>query len=65
MKKLIDRVHILSYLFLSLEEDYDIRDIGKHDFRSFLLQPMLSYANLSKEPILENFAKGLRTVPTN
>ena len=55
MKKLIDRVHILPYLFLSLEDDYDI---GKHDFRSVLLQPMLSYANLSKEPILGNFAKG-------
>ena len=50
MKKLIDRVHILP-----LEDDYDI---GKHDFRSVLLQPMLSYANLSKEPILGNLPKG-------
>jgi len=32
--------------FLSRANDYDVRDIGKHDFRSVLLQPMLSNANL-------------------
>ena len=38
--------HIPTYLFLSRENDDDVIDIGKHDFRSVLLQPMLSYANL-------------------
>ena len=33
-------------LFLSREDDDDVRDIGKHDFRSVLLQPMLSNASL-------------------
>ena len=27
--------HIRPYLFLSRENEDDIRDIGKHDFRSF------------------------------
>ena len=34
--------HILPYVFLSREDDDDVRDIGKHDFRSVLLDPMLS-----------------------
>ena len=33
------------YLFLSREDDDDVRDIGKHDFRSVLVHPMLSNAN--------------------
>ena len=39
--------HIPPYLFLSREDDDDddddddVRDIGKQDFRSVLLQPML------------------------
>ena len=32
-------------LFLSREVDGDVRDIGKHDFRSILLHPMVSNAN--------------------
>ena len=32
-------------LFLSREDDDDIRDIGKDDFGSVLLHPMLSNAN--------------------
>ena len=42
LKKLIHRLHIPSYLFLSRKDD---DDIGKHDFRSVLLHPMLSNAN--------------------
>ena len=38
--------HIPPYLFLSREDDDDVRDIGKHDFCSVLLHPMLSNANL-------------------
>ena len=37
--------HIPPYLFLSREDDDDVRDIGKHDFRSVLIHPMLSNAN--------------------
>ena len=37
--------HIPPYLFLSREDDDDVRDIGKHDFRSVALHPMLSNAN--------------------
>lgn len=48
MKKLIDRLYILPYLFLSRKEDDDIREIGKHDFRSVLLQPKLSNFNLNE-----------------
>ena len=33
--------HIPPYLFLSRDDDDDVRDIGKQDFRSVLLQPML------------------------
>ena len=33
------------YVFLSREHDDDVRDIGKHDFRSVLLHSMLSNAN--------------------
>ena len=32
-------------LFLSREDDYDVRDIGKHNFRSVLLDPLLSNAD--------------------
>ena len=37
--------HVPPYLFLSREDDDDVRDIAKHDFRSVLLHPMLSNAN--------------------
>ena len=36
------------YLFLSRADDDDVRDIGKHDFHSVLLHPMLSNANCHK-----------------
>ena len=36
--------HIPPYLFLSQQDDDDVRDIGKCDFRSVLLHPMLSNA---------------------
>ena len=39
--KLIDRLHIPPYLFLSREDEDDVRDIGKHDFRSVLLLYLL------------------------
>ena len=39
LKKLIDRLNIPPYLFLSREDDDDVRDIRKHDFRSVLLHP--------------------------
>ena len=45
MKKLIDGVHIPPYLYLLRDDDNDVRDIGKHDFRSVLLHPMLADAN--------------------
>ena len=46
LKKLIDRCHIPPYLFLSREDDVDdVRDIGKHDFRSVLCHSLLSNAN--------------------
>ena len=35
-----------AYLLLSLVDDDDIRDIGKHDFRS--VQPILTNAKRSK-----------------
>ena len=35
-----------NFFFLSGEDDDDVRNIGKHDFRSVLLHPMLSNANL-------------------
>ena len=44
LKKLVDRLHIPPYLFLSRESDDDDTDIGKHDFRLVLLHPMLSNA---------------------
>jgi len=45
MKKLIDGVHITPYLFLLRDDDNEVREIGKHDFRSVLLHPMLANAN--------------------
>ena len=39
--------HIRPYLLSSPEAEDDVRDIGKHDFPSVLLQPMLSNANLA------------------
>ena len=33
------------YLCLSRNDDDDVRDVGKHDFRSVLLHPMSSNAN--------------------
>ena len=49
LKKLIDRLHILPRLFLSRQDDDDVRDIGKHDFRSVLLHAMLSHTNRRKQ----------------
>ena len=37
--------HIPPYVFLSREDDHDVRDVGKHHFRSVLLHHMLSNAN--------------------
>ena len=42
LKKLIDRPHIPPCLFMSREDDDDVRGIGAHDFRSILLYPILS-----------------------
>ena len=36
--------HIPPYLFRSREDDDDVRGIGKHDFRSVELHPLLSHA---------------------
>ena len=43
--------HNLPYLFLSREDNHDIRDIGKHDFHSVLFQPVLSNANQANKNI--------------
>ena len=40
--------HVPPYLFLSREDDDDVRDTEKHDFRSVLLHPMLSNVSLLK-----------------
>ena len=40
--------HIPRYLFLSREDDDDVTDIGKHDFRSVLRHRIVSNANPSK-----------------
>ena len=49
----VNRVnHILPYLFLSRGDDDDVRDIGKHDFRSVVLHSLLSNAN--------RFTRGVR-----
>ena len=45
MKKLIDRLHIPLYLYLSRKDEDNVRDIGKHGFPSVLLHSMLSNAN--------------------
>ena len=60
MKRLIGRHHIPPYLLLSQEDDHDVRDIGKHDFRSVLLHPMLSKANPSK--LHHRFKREIRAV---
>ena len=44
--------HIPPYLFLSREDEDDVRDIGKHDFRLVLLYPMLSNANRTEKHFL-------------
>ena len=41
----MDHLHILLYLFPSQEEDNDVRDIGKQDFRSVLPHLLLSNGN--------------------
>ena len=41
--------HNPSYLFLSQEDEDDVRDIGKHDFRWALLHPVLCNANRKSE----------------
>lgn len=38
--------HIPPHLFLSREDNDELRDLGKHDCLSVLLQPMLFNANL-------------------
>ena len=45
--------HIPPYVFLSREDDDDVRDFGKHDFRSALLHAMLSYANSLATPVMQ------------
>ena len=56
LNKLIDHLHIPPYLILSRDDDDDVRDIGKHDFRSVLLHPMLSNVTpLSLPPPLYGF----------
>ena len=37
------------HIYFCHEDDDDVGDIGKHDFRFVLHHPMLSYANLVKE----------------
>ena len=44
--------HILPYLFLPRGDDDDVRDIGKHDFRSVVLHSLLSNAS--------RFTRGVR-----
>ena len=41
--------HVWPHLFLSREDDDDVRDIGKQDFSSVLLHLLLSNANLKKK----------------
>ena len=60
LKRLIGRHHIPPYLLLSQEDDHDVREIGKHDFRSVLLHPMLSNANPSK--LNHRFKREIRAV---
>ena len=58
LTKLIDRLHIPSYLYLSRKDDDDVRGIGKHDFRSVLLHPMLPNANRLRHAASEkNFSQ--------
>ena len=45
LRKLIDRLNMPPYLFLSREDDDGVRGMGKHGFRSVPLHPMLSNAN--------------------
>ena len=46
LEEVIDRLHIAPYLFLSREDDDDVRDIGKHDFPSVLPYPTSFNDNL-------------------
>jgi len=41
LRNVIDRLHILPYLFLSREDDNEVEHIGRHDFSSVFLHPML------------------------
>ena len=43
--------HVPPYLFVSREDDDDVRDIEKHDFRSILFHLLLSNANLKKNSV--------------
>ena len=43
--RVLSSQHIPPYLFLSREDDDDLRDIKKHDLCSVQLHPMLSNAN--------------------
>ena len=45
LKNLIGRLYIPPHLFLSQEDDNDVRDNGNRDFRSVPTHPMLSNAN--------------------
>ena len=46
LNKLINGLHNPLHLFLSQEDENDVWDIGKHEFRSVLVHPMLSNGNL-------------------
>ena len=50
--------HNPSYLFLSREDEDDVRDIGKHDFPSAPLQPMLSNANRKSDQSVFSLSDG-------
>ena len=45
--------HIPPYVFLSREDDDDVRDFGKHDFRSVVLHAMLPNANPPVAPVVQ------------
>ena len=45
--------HISPYVFLSREDDDDVRDFGKHDFRSVVPHAMLSNANPPVTPVMQ------------
>ena len=56
--------HIPPYLFRSREDDDDVRYIGKHDFRSVELHPLLSNANHTEVPSIVKLV-GLSTITSS